>query len=372
MTTVQQINLGNYANDGTGDDLRTAFTKVNANFQLLFNESNVTNGVNLGATSGNVGNVFLDKNPSSLALEFRTLTSTDNSVTFTSNSTSLNLKANTVVQTDLAPQLGGNLNLGAYHVYGGDLQTTVYGLDFPVTNNILSALVSSNNLNIDFGSFDKPLGYQHAPRTGLSVDLNGTGHLSGFNSPLVNDYDFGTLALAGSLQVGGHYLTLGGNLVTANGNITLTAVSSNVNVLVPQSGTLATTGNTLDAFASTTSAQLASVINDETGTGSLVFNTNPTLVGAVNMQAGSYLQFADGSKLTTAAGLGGALNNTLVNGAFTLTLDSSGILNLPVSLRFQDSSVLSSSAGLITKTQLKSIVAASTSFTDFQARVAAL
>jgi hypothetical protein len=29
---LQQINLGSYANDGTGDDLRTAFEKVNANF----------------------------------------------------------------------------------------------------------------------------------------------------------------------------------------------------------------------------------------------------------------------------------------------------------------------------------------------------
>ena len=37
MATVnlQTINLGGYANDGTGDDLRTAFSKVIANFELL-------------------------------------------------------------------------------------------------------------------------------------------------------------------------------------------------------------------------------------------------------------------------------------------------------------------------------------------------
>ena len=29
---IQNINLGTYANDGTGDDLRSAFTKVNDNF----------------------------------------------------------------------------------------------------------------------------------------------------------------------------------------------------------------------------------------------------------------------------------------------------------------------------------------------------
>jgi len=33
--TLQSINLGNYANDGTGDDLRTAFAKVINNFNAL-------------------------------------------------------------------------------------------------------------------------------------------------------------------------------------------------------------------------------------------------------------------------------------------------------------------------------------------------
>lgn len=33
--TLQSINLGGYANDGTGDDLRTAFSKVIANFQTI-------------------------------------------------------------------------------------------------------------------------------------------------------------------------------------------------------------------------------------------------------------------------------------------------------------------------------------------------
>ena len=34
--SLQTINLGNYANDGSGDDLRTAFQKVNANLAELF------------------------------------------------------------------------------------------------------------------------------------------------------------------------------------------------------------------------------------------------------------------------------------------------------------------------------------------------
>jgi hypothetical protein len=38
--SLEKINLGDYANDGTGDDLRTAFAKVNINFDTL--ESDIT------------------------------------------------------------------------------------------------------------------------------------------------------------------------------------------------------------------------------------------------------------------------------------------------------------------------------------------
>lgn len=43
--SIQTINLGNYANDGTGDDLRTAFEKVNANLVELFTS---VYGANIG------------------------------------------------------------------------------------------------------------------------------------------------------------------------------------------------------------------------------------------------------------------------------------------------------------------------------------
>lgn len=77
-------------------------------------------------------------------------------------------------------------------------------------------------------------------------------------------------------------IALGGNIDLANnfttsGNFALTLTTTNTtNVTLPTSGTLATTGN-LSQFAATTSSQLAGVISDETGSGSLVFGTNPTL-----------------------------------------------------------------------------------------------
>ena len=47
-----------------------------------------------------------------------------------------------------------------------------------------------------------------------------------------------------------------------------------------KTGTVALNTDKLSAFAATTSAELAGVISDETGSGSLVFGTNPTLTGA--------------------------------------------------------------------------------------------
>ncbi len=44
---LQTINLGTYANDGTGDDLRTAFEKVNSNLTELYSS---LYGANVGAT----------------------------------------------------------------------------------------------------------------------------------------------------------------------------------------------------------------------------------------------------------------------------------------------------------------------------------
>jgi hypothetical protein len=48
--TIQTINIGNVVNDGLGDDLRTAFQKVNANFSELSAQLTITVGT--AATTG--------------------------------------------------------------------------------------------------------------------------------------------------------------------------------------------------------------------------------------------------------------------------------------------------------------------------------
>jgi hypothetical protein len=85
---------------------------------------------------------------------------------------------------------------------------------------------------------------------------------------------------------------------------------------IPSTSTLTTTANTLNVFASTTSAQLATVLSDETGSGAACFATSPTLVTpilgvaaatSINKVAitapatSATLTIADGATLTASA-----------------------------------------------------------------------
>jgi hypothetical protein len=187
--TLQTINLGTYANDGTGDDLRTAFTKVNANFALLNTEAGVNNAANVGTGTG----LFKDKTDT-FALEFKTLTSTDNSVTITSTATTVDLASNASVAKDPAPQLGGNLNLNGYHIYNGDSQTTVYGIDTRIINNLLGILLATQKLTVDLGSFVNPTGI-HKDGSGnvISDDTKGySWDFGSFTAPVANICNFGS------------------------------------------------------------------------------------------------------------------------------------------------------------------------------------
>jgi hypothetical protein len=72
-------------------------------------------------------------------------------------------------------------------------------------------------------------------------------------------------------------ITVGGNFRTL-GNFPLDlGLSGSTSLFLPTSGSVAVRQDKLNVFAATTSAELASVITNETGTGALVFATSPTL-----------------------------------------------------------------------------------------------
>lgn len=150
--TIELINLGQYANDGTGDDLRTAFEKVNSNFTTLNLTLGVTNGTNVGSGSQ------LFKAKVSDTLQFRTLRSPNGSVSVVSTDNTVDLSVTTELSTDLTPVLGGDLNLNGNIIYNGDAQTTVYGYSVPLTSGLLELILAGNTYTIDFGSFLDPTG----------------------------------------------------------------------------------------------------------------------------------------------------------------------------------------------------------------------
>jgi hypothetical protein len=129
---------------------------------------------------------------------------------------------------------------------------------------------------------------QFAPTTSLQLlgvisDETGSGALTFATSPtLVTP----TLGVASATTINkvtlttpatGSTLTIAdGKTLTASNTLTFTGTDSS-SVAFGTGGTVAYTANNLSVFAATTSAQLLGVINDETGTGALVFGTSPTL-----------------------------------------------------------------------------------------------
>jgi hypothetical protein len=188
MPTLQTINLGSYANDGTGDDLRTAFEKVNINFGLLFAEASVNSAINLGSGTG----IFAQKNPGTVNLEFKTLTSTNASMSITQTATTVNLQANTKLLNDTLPKLGATLDLNGFNIAGtGDIQATVQGYDLKLLNNTLQLILESGAVSVDLGTFTNPTGGQTdtAGSGGYVLDMG----LWTFGDPQPNnELNFGT------------------------------------------------------------------------------------------------------------------------------------------------------------------------------------
>ena len=157
--SIETINIGNIANDGTGDDLRQAFIKTNNNFTYLnstVNAGTVT-AANLGAETG----VFAQK--SNTTLQFKslrggagiTLSNTGTTVTITGNPGLEQLITISDNGSIITP--GGNQTIG---IQGGtNTSTRVSGttlhVDVTGTNLValdpapkLSASLNANNFSI--------------------------------------------------------------------------------------------------------------------------------------------------------------------------------------------------------------------------------
>ena len=140
---IQTINIGNYANDGLGDDLRTAFEKVNANFNLL-NTTDTTAAANVGTGSG----IFAQK--SGTTLQFKSLKGGSN-ITLSSDGTSITINGSGNLSSETSPSLGGNLNMNGNNIIGGgNIEATIYGIDIRTM---------SATSGVDYGTYTEPNTY---------------------------------------------------------------------------------------------------------------------------------------------------------------------------------------------------------------------
>lgn len=166
---LQTIKLGTYPNDGTGDDLRTAFQKVNDNFAEISANANIANGTNIGSGIG----IFAQRNVANL--EFKSLTSTSGSVTITSTPNTVNLDASSNVISDTSPELGGDLDLNGFKIYDstgdGNIEAPIYGYNVPAIEAALALIIASGSVNINFGTFTNPTGGNGDPQSGIDLDM---------------------------------------------------------------------------------------------------------------------------------------------------------------------------------------------------------
>ena len=107
----QDINIGSNANDGTGDDLRTAMQKINTNFTELYAETSVDSGITISGNtiSSNRSDDDIVFEPSGVgAVRFPAVTINDNAITGTRSNEDLTIAASGT----------GNLILGSLRVNG--------------------------------------------------------------------------------------------------------------------------------------------------------------------------------------------------------------------------------------------------------------
>ena len=175
---------------------------------------------------------------------------------------------------------------------------------------------------------------------GIVTDETGSGALVFATSPTLVTPVLGIASatsvnkIALTTPATGATLTIAdGKTLTASNTLTFTGTDAS-SVAFGTGGTVAYTADNLSAFAATTSAQLAGVVSDETGTGALVFSTSPTFGGtptfaSLSSNGGPLYTNASGVLAQATAGTsaqvlhGGA---TPSFSAVSLTADVSGIL----------------------------------------------
>lgn len=244
---------------------------------------NITASSFIGALTGNASTASaLASNPSDCASDTYATTIAANG----------NLTCTTVTDTGLATSylkadgsrgLSGNWNAGAFSITA----TTFVGA---LTGNASTATAlasnpsdcSSNNFATTIAA-NGDLTCAQPSAANLSNGVTGSGAVVLATSPTLVTPTLGA-ALATSLNGMGvscsattcTFQIVSGKSFVVSNSLQLSGTDGS-NVDFGTGGTVAYTANKLSVFAATTSAELAGVISNETGSGALVFGTSPTI-----------------------------------------------------------------------------------------------
>jgi len=173
--------------------------------------------------------------------------------------TDLAAKAPLISPSFTTPNIG--VASGTSLVLSGDL--TING----TTTTINSTEVTIDDKNIVLGSIASPT---DAGADGGGLTLKGT-----------TDKTFSWIDATDSWTSSEHMDLASGKVLKINGTEVLSATQYTGNAATVTNGI--TTASKISALAATSSSELAGVISDETGSGSLVFATAPTLTNAVEV-----------------------------------------------------------------------------------------
>ena len=165
--TVSTINIGNIANDGTGDDLREAFIKVNNNFlELEARNPEQTTASNQFADGPTTAGVFKEKD--GFNLKFKNITSGNDNITVTTDDNQIFISSTGIVSIQYTADAGVINPLGATDLFkfaGTGGTTATLG----VQNNIKQLVIDSRLANESNPTLNGTLNANNNAITGVST-----------------------------------------------------------------------------------------------------------------------------------------------------------------------------------------------------------
>jgi voltage-gated potassium channel Kch len=192
---IETIGVGNIVNDGLGDDLRTAFQKVNRSFNKLASELSVT-GQNIGTVGVGIFKEKINEN-----LQLKNIAAGDSTIVVIDDPATNTIKITSPLQNAFTSIIAGNAGAvsatgpnGSVSLVAGDnIRISRSGQNITIAADLLSGELLGN-LSLNTYTIN---GIGNIDITGSITANNFTGNVHNIDirpiSTAVFDYDFGKI-----------------------------------------------------------------------------------------------------------------------------------------------------------------------------------